>query len=158
MKRTGAFTLIEMIAVIVIIGIIIGIGIPAMSTLTRAAGLQGGVRQVMNAAQLARQFAITHRTPTELRIKATSFSVFTNSTYQVEKWTYLPVGVVVQLPFPPTPLSITFKPTGSLGNVPDQFIVVREGTTNAISVSLVATNSNISTVTVNAVLGRISTQ
>ena len=151
MKKEGAFTLIEMIAVIVIIGIIVAVGIPAMSGLTRSAGLQGGVRQIGNAAALTRQFAITHRTVAELRIMQTGFSVFTNNV-PVDKWNNLPIGVVVDNGgF----TSILFKPTGGLVAKSDQYIVVREGVTNSFA-ALVATNSNMSTVTVSAVLGRVS--
>jgi prepilin-type N-terminal cleavage/methylation domain-containing protein len=152
MKKEGAFTLIEMIAVIVIIGIIVAVGIPAMSGLTRSAGLQGGVRQIGNAAALTRQFAITHRTVAELRIMQTGFSVFTNNV-PVDKWNNLPIGVVVDNGGVTT--SILFKPTGGLVAKIDQYIVVREGVTNSFA-ALVATNSNMSTVTVNAVLGRVS--
>ena len=153
MKKQGAFTLIEMIAVIVIIGIVVAIGIPAMSGLTRSAGVQGGVRQITNAAQLARQLAITHRTVAELQITQTSFSVFTNGI-QVDKWSNLPIGVVVDNGgF----TSIKFKPTGGLVGNADLSIVVKEGATNNVA-ALVATNSNLSTITFNAVLGRVTYQ
>jgi len=156
MKKQGAFTLIEMIAVIVIIGIVVAIGIPAMSGLTRAAGLQGGVRQIANAAALTRQFAITHRMVAELRITQAGFGVFTNGTpgAPVDKWTNLPIGVVVDN-FGLT--SILFKPTGGILANSDQYIVVREGATNNVA-TLVATNSNMTTVTVSAVLGRVTYQ
>jgi prepilin-type N-terminal cleavage/methylation domain-containing protein len=153
MKKERAFTLIELIAVIVIIGLIVAVGIPAMSGLTRSAGLQGGVRQISNAGQLARQLAITQRKITELQIMQTSFSIFTNGV-QIGKVNNLPVGVVVDNG---GMTSIKFKPTGGLvGNV-DQFIVVKEGTTNNMA-TLVATNSNLSTITFNAVLGRVTYQ
>ena len=150
MKTRDAFTLIEMIAVIAIIAIIIAIGLPAMTSLTRAQGLQGGVRQVSNAAQLARQFAITHRTQAELRIQtATTFCVYTNGV-QVDKVSNLPIGVVIDPNGSAN--SIFFKPTGDLVSSVDQLIIVREGTTNAAS--LVATNSNMSTVLVSSILGK----
>jgi len=160
MKKQGAFTLIEMIAVIVIIGIVVAIGIPAMSGLTRAAGLQGGARQISNAAALTRQFAITHRTVAELRISQAGFGVYTNNT-PVDKWTNLPIGVVVDNGGGFT--SIWFKPTGGLEDNTgrsinyDQSIVVREGATNNAG-AVVATNSNFSTITFNAILGRVSYQ
>ena len=161
MKREAAFTLIEMIAVIVIIGIIVAVGIPAMSGLTRAAGLQGGVRQIANAAALTRQFAITHRMVAELRITQAGFGVFTNGTpgAPVDKWNNLPVGVVVD-PTNSSTMSITFKPTGGILANSDQHVVVREGSTNYVSgvLTLVATNSNVSTITFNAILGRVSYQ
>jgi prepilin-type N-terminal cleavage/methylation domain-containing protein len=169
MKNRSAFTLIEMIAVIVIIGIIVAVGIPAMSGLTRAAGLQGGVRQLSNAAQLARQLAITHRTTAVLQFTPTTFSVYTNGNSPmnyVGKVDNLPVGIIVDFANSPTLTastvnsgSITFTPTGALSINLDQSIVLREGQTNALSLgSLVATNSNCSTVTVSAVLGRVSYQ
>ncbi|HXI84779.1 MAG TPA: prepilin-type N-terminal cleavage/methylation domain-containing protein [Verrucomicrobiae bacterium] len=153
MKRQNAFTLIEMIAVLVIIGIVIAIGIPAMSGLTRSAGVQGGTRQVSNTAQLARQFAITHRTQTELRMSRGAVAVFANNI-QVDKWNNLPAGVLID---PNSAGSIVFKPNGSLVSPVDQIIIVREGVTNT-AVSIVGTNSNISTVMVSSVLGRVAIQ
>src|SRR5881296_3046510 len=64
-QRTAAFTLVEMLTVLVIVAIIIGIAIPAVTSLTRSSGLRGGIGQIANAAQLARQFAITHRVRTQ---------------------------------------------------------------------------------------------
>jgi prepilin-type N-terminal cleavage/methylation domain-containing protein len=160
MRKAGAFTLIEMIAVIAIVAIIVAVGIPAMSGLTRAQGLQGGVRQISNAAELARQFAITHRMQAELRIQTpnyTAFSVFTNN-WQMDKWSNLPIGVVVDptLSQLSSPSSIFFKPTGNLVSVSDQIIVVRAGIyTNG---ALVGTSGNMSTVLVSSVLGRVTIQ
>ena len=146
--------MIEMIAVLVIIGIVIAIGIPAMSGLTRSAGVQGGVRQFSNTAELARQFAITHRIQTEVRTTTNAVGVFINGT-QVGKWDNLPGGVII-IPVAPAPLNFFFKPTGGLVSAVDLTFVVREGVTNGTS--LVGLNSNVSTIVISSILGRVAIQ
>jgi prepilin-type N-terminal cleavage/methylation domain-containing protein len=155
MKHRAAFTLLELLTVIVIMGIIIGIGIPVMNSLTRSTGLQGGLRQVSNTANLARQFAVTHRIRTELRVTNTynAICVFTNN-WPVDKWNLLPVGIAIDPAS--TGTTITFKPTGE---AEDKFIIVREGIydTNPPP-HMVATNSNVGTVSVSALLGKVRIQ
>jgi hypothetical protein len=116
------------------------------------------VRQISNAAQLARQLAITHRTPAVLQLTQTGFSVTTNGI-QVDKTNNLPVGVVIDVANSST-MTFTFKPTGVLVGNSDQHVVVREGSTNYVSgvLTLVATNSNVSTITFSAILGRVTYQ
>src|SRR5437867_3757142 len=57
-----AFTLIELLTVIVIVGIILAVGIPAFTNLMKSSGLTTATRQVANTMTLARQYAITKRT------------------------------------------------------------------------------------------------
>jgi len=51
-----------MLVVLAIIGILLGLGIPAVTTLMRSGGLGAASREVSNSLSLARQFAITQRT------------------------------------------------------------------------------------------------
>jgi prepilin-type N-terminal cleavage/methylation domain-containing protein len=62
-RTTGAFTLIELLTVIVIVGIIAAMTVPALRRIQSTA-LQTASRQVSNSIQLTRQYAITHRTQT----------------------------------------------------------------------------------------------
>ena len=112
MKRsaTAAFTLIEMLTVLVIIGLMLGIGIPAVTNLMKSSGLNSATRQVSNALNWARQYAITHRTKTRVvfpcnvtGITYTNLAPWHQSYAVVEigttinylsKWERLPVGTV----------------------------------------------------------------
>ena len=56
------FTLVEMLAVLVIMGILIIFAIPAVERLLKSGGLSAAAREVSNTLGLARQYAVTHRT------------------------------------------------------------------------------------------------
>ncbi len=127
MKRraTTAFTLIEMLTVIVIVGIILAVGIPALTSLMKSGGMNSATRQVANALTLARQYAITKRTNvrvvfpysgttgggTNLAPPYQSYTVValngTTPNY-ISKWEHLPLGTVFMndaaiLGIPPRP-------------------------------------------------------
>lgn len=57
----SAFTLVELLAVIVIMAIIIAISAPAFVGMGRGAGMRGAVSGVRSTLSLLRQWAITHR-------------------------------------------------------------------------------------------------
>jgi prepilin-type N-terminal cleavage/methylation domain-containing protein len=63
-RKNLAFTLVELLAVIVIIGLMLGVGLPAMTKLSKSGELNSAVRHVSSTLSLARQYAITKRTPT----------------------------------------------------------------------------------------------
>lgn len=153
MKTTHGFTLIEMLTVIVIIGLIIGIGIPVMNNLTRSTGLKGATRQLSNTLHLARQYAITHRVRTDVKVGSAwnSIAVYTNGA-PLDKSIFFPNGVVCY--GTNTPPAVTFKPTGDAAA--QTAFVIREGIydTNGVG-TWIGMNSNITTVTVYPVLGRI---
>jgi prepilin-type N-terminal cleavage/methylation domain-containing protein len=110
--RTKGFTLIEMLTVIVIVGIVLGITIPAVTNLMKSGGLNAASREVSNTLGLARQLAITQRTYARVVFPYSAtpvaqrdmwyrtYAVMTNRVNTAaanwryaSKWEYLPIGV-----------------------------------------------------------------
>jgi Tfp pilus assembly protein FimT len=147
----NAFTLGEWLTVIVIIGILLAVGIPALTGLSKSTGVQAGVRQFANSLDLARQYAITHRMQAELRVTNTwnAFTIMTNN-FPLDKWNYLPVGVVIDSGLSAT--NVVFGPTGGTTAGSNVVFVIREGT--YVAGTLVGISSNFATITVNPILGR----
>jgi prepilin-type N-terminal cleavage/methylation domain-containing protein len=120
-RQTRAFTLIEMLVVIGIIGLILAISLPAVRNLMTSGGLSAATREVSNTLNLARQLAITHRTYARVVFPYRSsgnprdmwyrtYAVMTNRYNTLaaapdwryaSKWEYLPVGATFlkDLPF-----------------------------------------------------------
>ncbi len=103
-----------MLTVIVIIGIVLAMGIPAITNLMKSGGVSAASREVSSTLNLARQYAITHRTITRVVFpcRGTLNSAFLGGTnvapwYQsyavialgsttnyLTKWEFLPLGTV----------------------------------------------------------------
>ena len=142
--RTTGFTLIEMLTVIVIIGIVLAMGIPAVVNLMKSGGLSAATRQVASTMSLARQYAITHRSTTlvvfpyrgtigagtNLAPVYQSYAVleYGAATNYLTKWEHLPLGTVFMSQNPTVPIlgsppaldylktvSVPFPNTNSLG-------------------------------------------
>lgn len=202
-SQTNAFTLIEMMTVIVIIGIILGAGIPIFHRISNAGGLSASTRQVANELALARQYAITQRTNTRVvfpysqstggspvvpySMWYSSFAVLSSNRNPVapavtgwqyiSKWEYLQVGstflngttttgsldnvsyiqaasvTLTNGLHTPTMAYIEFNPTGAATQAGT--LTIQEGFVNA-GVPTPTTTSNISTVSVDNLVGHIS--
>jgi prepilin-type N-terminal cleavage/methylation domain-containing protein len=111
-RRTNGFTLVEMLTVLVIVAIMVGLAIPAVTTLMKAGGLSAATREVANTLNLARQLAITQRTYARVVFPYSqtgsqpdmwyhTYAVMINRDNTVaagwsyaSKWEYLPIGAV----------------------------------------------------------------
>lgn len=106
------FTLLELIAVMVVIAIILGITIPAVSRLMTGSGVEAAARIVAANARLARQYAISKRCRVALLLPANEGSVEDRRFSSVRlcivddddhfeewmpdsKWEFFPTGGVV---------------------------------------------------------------
>ena len=111
-RRTG-FTLVEMLVVIVIVGMMMALALPAVNNLMKSGGVSAASRHVSNTLNLARQYAITHRVATCVVFPYSGTAVAVNGLdlapmYQsyavyaigatppayVSKWEHLPLGTV----------------------------------------------------------------
>jgi len=136
-RKSPGFTLIEMLTVLVIIGIVITIALPAFTNLMKSGGVNAAARQLSSTFSLARQYAITHRTTTRVvftydSTTGTAYtnmapwyqsyavlerSSLTNFTY-LTKWEFLPIGVVFMSATPTIPVSIP----SSLNTLPNELM------------------------------------
>lgn len=115
----AGFTLAELLAVLLIIGIMLIVGLPAFMNLTNSSKLDAAANTVHSALKMARQHALTHNQPTylvfhddETAVEADrhmayrAFSVFTidlstspvtqDSGLFLNDWQTLPEGLVFE--------------------------------------------------------------
>jgi prepilin-type N-terminal cleavage/methylation domain-containing protein len=110
--RKDGFTLIEMLVVLVIVGIMVTLAIPAVTKLMNSGGVSAASREVANTLGLARQLAVTRRvyarvvfpykaTGTHPEMWYLAYAVVTNRNNTVaagwtyaSKWEFLPIGAV----------------------------------------------------------------
>ncbi len=79
MKKLSGFTLIELMVVIVILGILVGIGIPTSRRFLPRARLRGANQALTSDLMLARQKALSENAPYVVRLRypdTTSYTVF----------------------------------------------------------------------------------
>jgi type II secretion system protein H len=69
-KRTGGFTLIELMVVVGLVAIIVAAGVPPFAKALRKEGLRKAVSDLVEGCSHARAMAIMQGTPTELVIRA----------------------------------------------------------------------------------------
>ena len=107
------FTLVELLAVMVIMVIIMGIAIPAFDKLTLGTGVDAAARMVGSQLRLTRQHAITKRKIVGLLLPRSEITSPGNVSYaafracevdstgafvewiQDAKWEYLPTGTII---------------------------------------------------------------
>ncbi|HEX6367991.1 MAG TPA: GspH/FimT family pseudopilin [Longimicrobium sp.] len=139
--RSGGYTLVELLTVIVIAGIIASIAVPRMSNFIRHLSSRSAMSQVVSDLTLARTQAVREG-------RTVSFRVITAGSYQVTLdqganpirtiKTVDISGSQKNVSLSPTGTSISFDPRGMLrpGSAA-QLVVTRGGLTDSVSVSAV---------------------
>jgi len=129
-RRTprSAFTLIELLAVMAIMGLMMGLAVVAFKDMGRGRGMRGATLQFKTYLGLARQNAITKRMPVRLafgnivddRGEHGFFVLESTTGVQMGQTNYLPSGVIItnEPANLPRPWRITFKPDGSIDKSP----------------------------------------
>ena len=131
-----AFTLVEMIVVMAIIGIMLALTLPAVTSLTRSRSLTSGGDMVTNMIALARQTATSKNTMSALVLLGAQgsadadYRAFTVLHYSLDQqiwvqdtpWASLPTGIIVDCS---DPTNCTF-----LTNSPAPFPDLASGQTN----------------------------
>ena len=59
-KKHDGFTLVELLAVIAIIGLLIGVSVPSLHRITQASALSNGTRQFSDQVAMARTYALVN--------------------------------------------------------------------------------------------------
>ena len=106
-SNRSAFTLVELLAVVAILGIMLAVALPYFSGISEGAAMEGSIRELRSTLSLARQWAITKRVKTYVvfpdnsinsvstdRDKAyNSFNVYTKEDQYIGEWRYLKPGI-----------------------------------------------------------------
>lgn len=108
-RRSAAFTLVELLVVIGIIGTLLVLVVPAFTGLGRGQSMRSSVAQLRSTIALARQWAITrnektyvvfpddglnYNPPKNASMALRSYAVWAERSGYISDWRYLPPGVV----------------------------------------------------------------
>ena len=136
-----AMTLVELLVVLGIIGLILGMSVPALSTYTKQVRLKTAIRQVVGVVSLARSLAISSHEEHALVVDAEHQEIrIVNlvSGEPLEHVVRLPssVSVAVQVGGQEAPEpKVVFRPTGSLAGRTTSIILTDHQRQHTITVS-----------------------
>jgi prepilin-type N-terminal cleavage/methylation domain-containing protein len=116
--KRASFTLIELLTVMTIMAIMLGVAIAAFKDIGRGAGFRGAILQFKSATSLARQYAVTKRSPTWLHFENVDTATGERGLYYlatsedddhglIGKTNYFVSGVVFTDPETGTPYGIS---------------------------------------------------
>jgi len=113
-NQTKAFTLVEILVVLVIIGIIAAFAGPAMNAILKSSKMTTAADQLVRELSLARQVAVRDNSPVEFRIFFTS-----DPTQPGDEEAYRAYQASRKIYDPVDPASYTVEPVGKLIMLPD---------------------------------------
>jgi prepilin-type N-terminal cleavage/methylation domain-containing protein len=120
----SAFTLIELLAVMAIMGLMMGLAVAAFKDMGRGTGMRGATLQFKTHMGLARQNAITRRTPVKLVFGnagdargARGFFYLASGSLPLSATNFMPAGVQFSGLDIGTLFAVQFKTDGSIDEV-----------------------------------------
>ncbi len=133
--RSLSFTLIELMMVMLIMGIVLGVSVPAFNSIMRGSDMRGAVSAVRNTLVQSRQWAITHRENVTFCYDAFTNFYVTNSSGRIQGQESLPRSV--QFQGGGSLNTITFKADGGLasGAIPVSISLLGANMTKKISIN-----------------------
>ena len=146
-QQSSAFTLVELLAVVVIMGLIIAASIPSVHRITAASALGNGTRQFSDQVAMARTYALANAKDVYLLVpySATQSATLTN-TYCYASYGFCISTISPLLPLPPNLLTnvsyidrIQFLPPGAvflnqISNIATQSIAFPNSTCTPVNV------------------------
>jgi prepilin-type N-terminal cleavage/methylation domain-containing protein len=126
LDRAG-FTLLELMAVMLIMFLLMGMTTISMRGMMRGTGVSGAVSNVRSVMTQARQFAIMRGVPVRVEFSVNSMdtlqlAVGTNTEHSIAAVRYLPAGIN----FVGSPGPVEFNPDGTPGDTAGYAIPVEE--------------------------------
>ena len=137
------FTLIELLIVLGIIGLLLGISVPALSGLSQRTRLKTTTRQLLGLLTLARSLAISSHEPHAVKVDAARgvVTVENLTTRQaLEQRLGIPPSITIQVQQGGEPApkpEVVFQPTGSLIGRSLEVVVADRTRSQALSVSAI---------------------
>lgn len=110
MKRRAGFTMIELLVVLAIIGLVLGISVPAINSAIKKAKVSEGTKLIYKAMEYAGNYAVGHGTGTMVVFATSNLTSGDGTAYRaykvyvpgtgpfngtVEDWQFLPLGAVI---------------------------------------------------------------
>ncbi|KKT66212.1 MAG: Methylation site containing protein [Candidatus Woesebacteria bacterium GW2011_GWC2_45_9] len=150
-KHNAAYTLIEILVALTIVGLIFGIGYVNFRDFARRQALAGTARSVMGDSRLAQGQALAGKKPASVfcdppnRLNGYNFRVNSTSSYQIEaacsggnvvtKSATLPADISISTPFP-NPILFKILGEGTNLSADATIILTQTGTSNTRSITV----------------------
>ena len=134
-------TLVELLVVLGIIGLILGISVPGMTTYANQVRLKAATREVVGLLSLARSLAISSHQDHAVLIDPERREITVENTVSgeaLERVVRLPISMSIEVQVAGEPAQetrVVFRPTGSLAGRTTSIILADRHVSHAVTIS-----------------------